>query len=66
MASQFQLYRPEVCPTRRIAPTTDQPDRKVQTIELAVFLFLIVPAMSTSFMSGDRSVGGRIFPRLWL
>jgi uncharacterized protein len=30
-------------------------DRKVQTIELAVFLLLIIPAMSSSFLIGGQS-----------
>ncbi len=34
---------------------SDQPGRKVQVIEVAVFLFLIVPAMSTSFLIGSHS-----------
>ncbi len=33
----------------------DQPARKVQMIELAVFLFLIVPPMATSFLINDQS-----------
>jgi membrane protease YdiL (CAAX protease family) len=35
-----------------------QPGRKVQAIEVAVFLFLIVPAMSTSFLIGSHSGSG--------
>ncbi len=34
---------------------SDQPSRKVQVIEVAVFLFLIVPSMSTSFLIGNHS-----------
>jgi membrane protease YdiL (CAAX protease family) len=34
---------------------SDQPSRKVQVIEVAVFLFLIVPSMSTSFLIGNYS-----------
>jgi len=33
----------------------DQPGRKVQLIEVAVFLFLIVPSLSTSFLIGNQS-----------
>jgi membrane protease YdiL (CAAX protease family) len=34
---------------------SDQPGLKVQVIEVAVFLFLIVPSMSTSFFIGNQS-----------
>ena len=39
----------------RNGATCGQPSRKVQVIEVAVFLFLIVPAMSTSFLIGTNS-----------
>ncbi len=39
----------------RNGATCGQPDRKVQVIEVAVFLFLIVPSMSTSFLIGTTS-----------
>jgi CAAX protease family protein len=35
--------------------SSDQPSRKVQVIEVAVFLFLIVPSMATSFLIGNHS-----------
>lgn len=36
------------------------PGRKAQLIEVAVFLFLIVPSMSTSFLIGNQSAPGFI------
>ena len=37
---------------------SDPPGRKIQTVELAVFVFLIVPALSTSFLIGNQASGG--------
>jgi uncharacterized protein len=45
----------DVQPGKRPAAPVDPPDWKVQTIELGVFLLLIVPAMSSSFMTGSLS-----------
>ncbi|MEJ2642672.1 MAG: type II CAAX endopeptidase family protein [Desulfosarcinaceae bacterium] len=45
----------DVHPGKRNAPPVDRPNWNVQTIELAVFLLLIVPAMASSFMIGDPS-----------
>jgi membrane protease YdiL (CAAX protease family) len=48
----------DIPPYREAAPATDHPDRKVQIIEVAVFLFLIVPPMATSFLiDGQSDVG---------
>ena len=45
-------------PHQQIASEIDQHARKVQVIELAVFLFLIVPPMATSFLiSGQSNLG---------
>ncbi len=53
---RFQNGEPgEALPAGADAPAGDRPGRKVQIIELAVFLFLIVPAMATSFWIGGRS-----------
>jgi CAAX protease family protein len=53
------------CPTNRDsaeskmpshhAAGSDLPGRKVEVIEVAVFLFLIVPSMATSFLIGNHS-----------
>jgi membrane protease YdiL (CAAX protease family) len=40
---------------RQYAGDSDQPSRKIQVIEVAVFLFLIVPSMATSFLIGSSS-----------
>jgi membrane protease YdiL (CAAX protease family) len=39
----------------RYGANCDQPSRKIQVIEVAVFLFFIVPSMSTSFLIGNTS-----------
>jgi len=46
--------------TTRPQPETgcEQPGRKVQSVELAVFLFLIVPSMATSFSIESQSAPG--------
>jgi len=50
--------RTENPPHRQSVSQTDNPSRKVQMIEVAVFLFLIVPAMATSFLiSGQSNLG---------
>jgi len=45
----------DVHPGGRYASNGDLPSRRVQLIELAVFLLLILPAMSTSFLIGGQS-----------
>jgi len=45
----------DVSPAGRDAPGGDPPGRGVQSIELGVFLLLILPAMSTSFLIGGES-----------
>lgn len=48
----------ENLPHQPIESETDQPARKVQMIEVGVFLFLIVPPMATSFLiSGQSNMG---------
>ena len=50
--------RTENPPHQQVMAATDEPARKVQVIELAVFLFLIVPPMATSFLiSGQSNLG---------
>ena len=40
---------------QKLPAVTHGPTRKVQTIELAIFLLLIVPSMATSFLAGAQS-----------
>jgi CAAX protease family protein len=45
----------EIALSSRQGTCSDQPSRKVQMIEVAVFLFLIVPSMTTSFLINNHS-----------
>ena len=47
-------------PPLRYGNSADPPDSKVQTVELIVFLLLIVPALSTSFLISNQSGFGFI------
>ncbi|MDA8140864.1 MAG: type II CAAX endopeptidase family protein [Desulfobacteraceae bacterium] len=49
----------------RFGPAVDQPSRKVQTVELVVFLLLVLPALSTSFLIDDQSGGGFILSAVY-
>lgn len=50
----MNLDRAENPPYRQSLSKTDEPSRRVQMIEVAVFLFLIVPSMATSFLISDQ------------
>lgn len=58
-------YRKEGAPEEKESPAQDarsaetvRPNRKEQTVELLVFLFLIVPTMTLSFFTGGGAAGG--------
>ena len=51
----MNLDRAEHLPHPHNVTESDHPSRKIQIVEVAVFLFLIVPSMATSFMINDQS-----------